>query len=188
MPRTVLFLQGAGRGVHDDWDAKLVASLERALGPDFRLRYPRMPGEEDPSYRRWSPVIRLELAGLRDGDVLVGHSAGGTVLVHTLAEHPPGFRPGALVLIAAPFVGPGGWELEEMPVRAGFALPEAMPVSLWHGEADAEVPPDHARLYARALPQAALHLVPGADHQLGEDLSGVAAWILGLDWRHAGAS
>ena len=180
MPRTVLFVQGAGRGVHEDWDAKLVANLERALGPGFTLRYPRMPGEEDPEYRRWSPVLRLELAGMRDGDVLVGHSAGGTVLVHTLAEHPPGFRPGALVLLAAPFLGPGGWELEEMPVRESFPLPESMPVSLWHGEADAEVPVDHARLYARALPQAVLHLVPGADHQLGEDLSAVAKDILAL--------
>jgi predicted alpha/beta hydrolase family esterase len=178
MPRTVLFVQGAGRGVHEDWDATLVSSLDRALGPGFALRYPRMPGEEDPSYRRWSPVLRLELAGMRDGDVLVGHSAGGTVLVHTLAEHGLGFRPAALILIAAPFVGPGGWELEEMPERSEFPLPEGMPVSLWHGAADAEVPVDHARLYARALPQAVLHLVEGGDHQLGEDLSAVAQDIL----------
>ncbi|RYH93526.1 MAG: alpha/beta hydrolase, partial [Acetobacteraceae bacterium] len=81
MTRTILFVQGAGEGVHDDWDAKLVASLKQALGPDVTLRYPRLPGEAVPDYHRWSPVLRLELAGLRDGDVLVGHSVGGTVLI-----------------------------------------------------------------------------------------------------------
>lgn len=181
MPRTVLFLQGAGPGVHDDWDAKLVASLERSLGPEFRLRYPRMPREEDPDFASWSAAVRLELAGLRDGDVLVGHSAGGAALVHTLAAQGLGFRPGALVLISAPFVGPGGWELEGMSGRTDYPLPEGLPVSIWHGAADAEVSPDHARLYDKALPQAELRLVPGRDHQLGEDLSEVAAWILALD-------
>lgn len=180
MTKTILFVQGAGEGVHDAWDATLAASLESAVGPGFRLRYPKMPGEANPEYRRWSPVLRLELAGMRDGDVLVGHSAGGTVLIHTLAEHPPDFRPGALVLIGAPFVGPGGWTLEEMQVREEFALPEGMPVSLWHGEADAVVEVDHARLYASAVPQAVLHLVPEGDHQLGADLAAVAADILAL--------
>jgi hypothetical protein len=50
MSTQVLFIQGGGAGVHDDWDNKLVASLERELGNGYEIRYPRMPAEADPSY------------------------------------------------------------------------------------------------------------------------------------------
>ena len=35
MTKQVLFIQGGGEGTHDDWDNKLVESLERELGRDF---------------------------------------------------------------------------------------------------------------------------------------------------------
>jgi hypothetical protein len=44
----VLFVQGGGKNVHDQWDNKLVDSLKRNLGPDYEIRYPRMPNEADP--------------------------------------------------------------------------------------------------------------------------------------------
>jgi hypothetical protein len=37
--------------------------------------------------------------------------------------------------------------------------------------------PAHADLYARAVPQARLHRLPGRDHQLNNDLSDVAKAI-----------
>ena len=48
MPRQILFIQGAGEGTHDAWDNQLVASLEAELGPDYAVRYPRMPNEGEP--------------------------------------------------------------------------------------------------------------------------------------------
>jgi hypothetical protein len=45
-----LFIQGGGAGSHDEWENKLVDSLRRELGPDYDVRYPRMPKEADPSY------------------------------------------------------------------------------------------------------------------------------------------
>lgn len=71
--RQVLFIQGGGAGVHDQWDSKLAASLERALGAGYDVRYPHMPGEDDPSYARWSAAIRREMTELDDGAVIVGH-------------------------------------------------------------------------------------------------------------------
>jgi predicted alpha/beta hydrolase family esterase len=110
--RQVLFIQGGGAGAHDHWDDKLRDSLGRGLGDGYEVRYPRMPGEADPSYAGWSLAIRRELAVLADGAV-VGHSVGGTILMGALAERPPERRLRAIVLIAAPFVGAGGWPGDE---------------------------------------------------------------------------
>lgn len=177
--RQVLFIQGGGAGVHDGWDNKLVDSLRRELGDRYEVRYPHMPGEDDPSYARWSAAIRREMTALGDGAVLVGHSVGGTILVNALAGRPPEREPGAIVLIAAPFVGPGGWPSDEFepPGDLGARLPPGVPVHVFHGLRDETIPPSHADLYARVIPQARLHRLSGRDHQLGNDLSDVAKAI-----------
>lgn len=174
--RQVLFIQGGGAGTHDEWDDKLCASLRRELGAGYEVRYPRMPDEDDPNYARWSAAIRHELASLTDGAVLAGHSVGGTVLVQALAEQPPGQRLDAIVLLAAPFVGAGGWPGTEfeLPPDLGARLPQGVPVHVFHGLDDETAPPSHADLYARAIPQARVHRLPGRDHQLGNDLTEVA--------------
>jgi pimeloyl-ACP methyl ester carboxylesterase len=47
----------------------------------------------------------------------------------------------------------------------GFQLASiSVPTSVHHGEADTTVPPEHARLYAEAIPGAQLHLYPGHGH------------------------
>jgi predicted alpha/beta hydrolase family esterase len=175
----LLFIQGGGAGAHDDWDSKLVASLERVLGAEWDIRYPRMPNEADPTFAAWKPAIERHLAELSDGAVLVGHSLGGAMLVNALAERPPAKRIGALVLVAAPFVGEGGWPGEEFttPADVGARLPKGMPVHVFHGERDETAPSAHARLYGHAIPPAEIHLLPGRDHQLGNDLTEVAAVI-----------
>jgi len=135
MKRQVLFIQGGGERVHDDWDSKLVESLVAALGPSYEIRYPRMPNEEDPSYATWKATLEKELATLKDGSILVGHSLGGTILIHALAEHRPRIEPGAIILIAAPFVGEGGWPSDDWePQRElGAKLPGGVPIYLYHG-------------------------------------------------------
>ncbi|MGY6021742.1 alpha/beta fold hydrolase [Streptomyces spinosirectus] len=175
----ILFIQGGGAGTHDEWDDKLVDSLSRELGEECEVRYPRMPDEGDPSFARWGSAIRREMADLEDGAVVVGHSVGGTILVHTLAEQPPACRLAAIVLIAAPFVGQGGWPGEEfeLPGDLGARLPHGAPVHVFHGLEDETAPPAHADLYARAIPQAQVHRLPGRDHQLNNDLSEVAKTI-----------
>jgi pimeloyl-ACP methyl ester carboxylesterase len=177
--RQILFIQGGGAGAHDEWDDKLVDSLRRGLGASLEVRYPRMPDEDDPSYARWVEAIRREVAGLDDGAVVVGHSVGGTLLINALAEQAPERRLGAIVLIAAPFVGAGGWPSDELelPSDLGARLPRGVPVHVFHGLEDATAPPAHAHLYASAIPQAQLHLLPGRDHQLNNDLADVAKVI-----------
>jgi pimeloyl-ACP methyl ester carboxylesterase len=177
--RQILFIQGGGEGVHDEWDDKLFDSLRRELGNGYDVRYPRMPDEDDPSFANWSAAIRREMTGLEDGAVVAGHSVGGTILINALAERPPERELAAIVLIAAPFVGAGGWPGDEfeLPHDLGARLPPRVPVHVFHGLQDETAPPSHADLYARAIPQAQLHRLPGRDHQLDNDLSEVATTI-----------
>lgn len=177
--RQVLFVQGGGAGVHDEWDNKLVDSLRRELGAGYEVHYPRMPHEDDPTYAEWSTALRHEMTALRDGAVVVGHSTGATVLINALAERPPAQRLAAIVLIAAPFVGAGGWPGDEfeLPYDLGARLPDAVPVHVFHGLGDATIPPAHAELYANVVPQAHLKLLAGRDHQLNNDLRDVAQAI-----------
>lgn len=177
--RQILFIQGGGPGAHDDWDDKLVKSLKQKLGEGYEVRYPRMPDEGDPDYARWSTAIRRELAGLGDNAVAVGHSTGATILAGTLSSQPPEKRLAAIVLIAAPFVGPGGWPGDgfELTADLGAQLPPGVPVHVFHGLQDETAPPSHADLYAQAIPQAQVHRLPGRNHQLNNDLSEVAEAI-----------
>ena len=180
--RQILFIQGGGAGVHDDWDDKLVDSLRRELGDTYEIRYPRMPGEDDPGFATWSAAIRREVAGLTDGAVVAGHSLGAPLLVNALAEWPPEPALGAIALISAPFVGAGGWPADEysLPEDLGARLPPGVPVHVFQGLADDTVTPDHADRYAQVIPQAQVHRLPGRDHQLGNDLTEVAAAITDL--------
>jgi predicted alpha/beta hydrolase family esterase len=177
--RQILFIQGAGAGTHDEWDDKLVDSLRRELGDGFDVRYPRMPDEDDPSEATWGPAIRQEVAALNEGAVVVGHSVGATIVVHVLTEPPLEADLGAIVLLAAPFVGAGGWPGDGFALTndLGGRLPVGVPVHVFHGLDDETVPPTHADLYGRAIPQADVHRLPGRDHQLANDLGDVAKVI-----------
>ncbi len=47
----------------------------------------------------------------------------------------------------------------------GFQLGSiTVPASIHHGDADTTIPPQHARLYAEAIPGAQLQLYPGHGH------------------------
>jgi predicted alpha/beta hydrolase family esterase len=173
----ILFIQGGGgTNVHDTWDNKLVDSLRSELGEGYEVRYPRMPDEDEPSYAKWKPAIEREIAALDDGAILVGHSIGGTMLVHLLNEQKPPHGLGAIILVSAPFVGEGGWPPDEFELAPdlGARLPNGVKVHIFHGLEDETAPPSHADLYARVIPQARLHRLQGRDHQLGNDLSEIA--------------
>src|SRR5262245_17058743 len=182
MTNQVLFIQGGGEGTHDEWDNKILDSLERELGPNYPVRYPRMPHEADPKYSEWKAALKREFAGLDDGAILIGHSIGGTILIRTLADDPPRLTIGGVFLIAAPFVGDGGWPSEDIKPLSdlGARLPEQVQVFLYRGSKDETAPVGHLQLYATAIPQAVVRRLSGRDHQLNNDMSDVAADILQL--------
>jgi predicted alpha/beta hydrolase family esterase len=165
--------------------AKLVESLERELGPDYEIRYPRMPDEDDPKFAHWKAALRKELDKLDDGAVLVGHSIGATILVHSLAEEPPEWSPAGIFLVSMPFIGKEGWPSDDIKPEPdlGAKLPAQSPVYLYQGSADETVPAKHAELNAKAIPQAVVRKLSGRDHQLDNDMSEVAADIRELSRR-----
>jgi hypothetical protein len=181
--KDVLFVQGAGEGVHAEWDIKLVESLRRELGSGYEVRYPSMPNEADPTLASWKPALENEFAALRTGAVVVGHSAGGAMLISILTQSSLTTTLAAIVLIAAPFIGADGWTSDEIAPqsRLGERLPSAVPVFLYHGEKDDIVPVAHVELYARAIPGAHVRRLAGRDHQLNNDLSEVASDIRALE-------
>jgi predicted alpha/beta hydrolase family esterase len=183
--KDVLFVQGAGARVHAEWDNKLVDSLRRELGEGYEIHYPRMPNEADPKVATWGPALERELAALRNGAIVVGHSVGGTILINVLTESAPSIALDAIVLIAAPFIGEGGWESEEMEPASDLAerLPVGVPVLLYHGEDDDEVPVAHVERYAERIPRARVCRLAGRDHQLNADVSEVARDIRELTSR-----
>lgn len=182
MKPQILFVQGGGEGAHDEWDDKLVDSLKRNLGPDYEVRYPRMPSEADPNYAQWKAALTNEIGALDDGAILVGHSIGGTILINALADEPPERKLAGIFLVAAPFVGPGGWSSDDFNAKPDLLarLPPATPISLYHGSRDETAPLAHVDLYEQAIPGARVRRLPGRDHQLDNDLTEVAQDIRNL--------
>ncbi len=175
MKRQVLFVHGAGEGAHEE-DEKLAASLRHALGSEYDVRSPQMPDEDDPEVGAWKEKISGELAVMDGAAILVGHSVGALVLLKYLSEEAMEEPAAGLFLVATPYLGTGGWEVEEDALREDFAseLPEGLPVFFYHGREDEVVPFEHLALYAEALPRATVREFDGRGHQFDEDLSEVA--------------
>jgi len=116
--KDVLFVQGAGEGVHAEWDLKLVESLRHELGSGYEVRYPSMPNEADASFATWKPALEKELAPLRNGAIVVGPLSWRNVFNQFLAGSARTNTLAAIALIAAPFIGEHGWTNMPEPFQA----------------------------------------------------------------------
>jgi predicted alpha/beta hydrolase family esterase len=178
MRRQVLFIQGAGQGAYEE-DKELVSSLRQALDPEYEVRYPAMPDEENAPYERWKHQIEAELASMRGPIMLVGHSVGASIIIKCMSEIELNEPIAGICLIATPFWGGDGWRYEgyeELALPKAFAtkLPKGARIFLYHCRDDEIVPFDHLALYAQVLPQATVRELDQGGHQLSNDLSVVA--------------
>ena len=181
MKRHILFIQGAGKGAHEE-DRKLADSLQDALGVDYHVSFPKMPNEESPEDNAWIAQIAKELASLDGKVILVGHSAGGAVLLKYLLKENISKSIAGIFLISIPYWGPEDEQGDEYTLREGFAskLPKGVPIFLYHSRDDEWVPFAHLAMYAEKLPQATVREFDGRGHQFNNDLSEVAADIKNL--------
>jgi uncharacterized protein len=181
MKKQVLFIQGGGEGAYEE-DEKLAASLQDALGAEYHVSYPRMPNEEDPQDEVWMAQISKELASFDGKVILVGHSAGGAVLLKYLLKEKVSKPIAGIFLMAIPYWGPEDEQDEEYTLREGFAsqLPKGVPIFLYHSRDDEWVPFAHLAMYAEKIPQAIVREFDGRGHQFNNDLSEVTADIKSL--------
>jgi uncharacterized protein len=178
MMKQVLFIQGAGEGAYEE-DAKLAASLQNALGNEYHVLYPKMTDEANPDDAVWMTQIAEELASLGGTVILVGHSAGGAVLLKYLLEMNIEKPIAGLFLISIPYWGPEDEQGDEYPLQEGFAsrLPIGVPIFMYHSRDDEWVPFAHLGIYAEKIPQATIRVFDGRGHQFNNDLSEVATDI-----------
>jgi alpha-beta hydrolase superfamily lysophospholipase len=108
--------------------------------------------------------------------ILVGHSIGAAILIDYLADGDLERRPSGVFLIATPFIGEGGWPLEDLRPTTKLAglLRDDVPLYFYQGKDDDTVPFSHAGMFEKALPHATIRRLDGRDHQLNDDLSELA--------------
>ena len=181
MKKQVLFIQGAGEGAYEE-DRELVKSLRELLGSEYNVRYPKMPEEDDQGYETWKARISKELAALDDGVILVGHSVGSSMLLKYLSEENVENAIAGIFLIAAPYWGAAGWQVDEFTLDEGHAskLLKGLPIFFYHSRDDDVVPFAHLVMHAETFPGATIREFDGGGHQFNNDLSEVAADIKSL--------
>ena len=181
MKKQVLFIQGAGEGAYEE-DAELVKSLRDVLGTNYNVLYPKMPEEESSTYEAWKAQISKQLAALDGKVILVGHSVGSSMLLKYLSEETVDASLAGIFLIAAPYWGAGGWQLDEFTLDEDRAskLLKALPVFFYHSRDDDVVPFAHLAMHADKFPQATIREFDGRGHQFNNDLSEAAADIASL--------
>lgn len=178
MTAEVLFIQGAGEGAYKE-DLLLANSLQKELGQDFKVIYPKMPDEANAPYDTWKIKIQNELATTSGPVILVGHSLGGSYLAKILTEVKVDKPLDGIFLLEAPFWGGQGWLYEgyeelKLPQDAGDKIPDDVTLFLYHARDDEIAPFSHLALYSALFPQAVIHKIEKGGHQLNNDLSIVA--------------
>jgi predicted alpha/beta hydrolase family esterase len=178
MSTCALFIQGGGEGAHAE-DKLLANSLKRALGPNYDVRYPRMPDESNPSIAVWGPKISSELSKISDQVILVAHSVGGSILLRHLANEKLGNSIGGLFVLAAPTWDDDQWNFDDLKLPSNMAekLAAIPRIFFYHCRDDEIVPFAHLALYAAHIPQAIIRAISHGGHQFGHDLARIATDI-----------
>jgi predicted alpha/beta hydrolase family esterase len=176
----VLFIQGGGTGAHAQ-DALLANSLKRALGPEYDMRFPRMPSEGDPNVATWKEKISSELSHSTGSVVLVAHSIGGSILLRYLSEEKVDKPIGGLFLLAAPSWDEDRWNFDDLKLPRDTAEKLAVIPRLffYHCRDDEVVPFAHLALHGARIPRAVTRAVDSGGHQFHNDLTDVATDIRG---------
>jgi uncharacterized protein len=177
-----LFIQGGGKGAHAE-DKLLADSLKRTLGPEYDVRYPRMPDESNPSKEVWGQKISSELSKVSGKVILVAHSIGGSILLRYLSDEEFGNSIGGLFVLAAPTWDDSQWSFEDLKLPRNIAekLAPIPRIFFYHCRDDEVVPFAHLALHAAQIPRAITRAISHGGHQFGNDLARIAMDVRGGD-------
>ena len=181
MNNTILFIQGGGNGGYRA-DAKLVNSLQAALGKTYEVHYPEMHTDEALPDFGWLRQIGQQIANIKGNIILVAHSLGASFLLKYLSEHKIKKKIAGIFLISTPFWrGEENWK-QGLKLQADFPdkLPKDVPIFLYQSHDDEEVAFEDLSLYSQKLPHATVREIANGGHQLNNDLTIVANDIKSL--------
>lgn len=156
----LLYLHGAD-GFYED--GPLASGLAEELVEPLMM--PHLP-DDDMSFEGWASPIRHALSELGPGDLVVGHSFGGSILIKVLAEREWPVR--RALLLAMPNWGPDGWDVPEY-VFDGSVPRQSL--SLHHCADDLVVPVSHLELNSADLPAASVKVHETGGHQFDDQVS-----------------
>lgn len=166
MKKQILFIHSAGpQGANEGSDG-LFEWLKLQLGTDYDIVHPKMPNPDYPEYLPWKARLKKELRLLKPEALVIGHSLGGSVLLKLLAKEAHEEKIAALFLIAPPFWGKSGWEIEEFLLTHDFYvnLRKIPAVFLYHSRGDEVVPFEHLNAYLEKIAHAKGREFGGNDH------------------------
>ncbi|WP_295793019.1 alpha/beta hydrolase [Mucilaginibacter sp.] len=175
MKKQVLFIQGGGNDGYKA-DAKLVASLQNALGKEYEISYPKIESDEALPDFGWLKQIGNEIGKLSGDVILVAHSLGASLLLKYLAENKVSKKIVGVFLVSTPFwSGEEDWK-QGLKLRDDFAerLPQSTQIFFYHCRDDEEVPFDNLATYRQKLPAATFCEFESGGHQLGNNVKLVA--------------
>ena len=147
----VLFIHSAGPQGKGEGSSNLVTALRAQLPEGFALAAPMMPNPDSPEPDPWIAAVKAAMDGITGPFVMVGHSLGLL----------------GVVLLAAPFWGAPGWGYDGFALRegAGERLSTLARAIIVQGDKDEVVEADHPTRYGEIMPQAAVRILPGVDHE-----------------------
>lgn len=190
-PSKLLFLPGAS-GRTEFWHP--VSSLLEYAAPRVHVSWPGFGGApRDPAIRGIDDLVDMVAAGIDQPSALIAQSMGGVVAMLAALRKPELVT--HLVLSATSGgVDMSAFDAQDWRPAMRAAHPDLpdwftryqddlaprlpalrMPTLLVWGDADPIAPVEAGRHLARLLPQASLHVFPGADHDVGASFAHAVA-------------
>lgn len=173
MKKQILFAHSGGpQGSPGLGSYDFISWLEYSLGKEYQISCPIIEDPEAPSYSMWKSMLNKYLDKPEQEFILIGHSLGGAMLLKYLSEETIDSKINALHLVAVPFFGKTGWNLDDFALKKDFtkSLPPLNAVHLFHCTNDPIVPLDHLNFYGKSLTQAIVHELEGNSHVFSDGL------------------
>ena len=167
--KEILFIHSAGPQGDQQGSDYLVKFLIEQLGQDYQVRHPMMPDPENPHYEEWKEKLQSELM-LLQGNVVIGHSLGGSVLLKYLSECTNVNATPTVFLIAPPYWGAPEWEVDEYQLNDDSLSTTFSKLFIYHSQDDEVVPVQHVGMYKAQFPNAVVCTLQNRGHLFSKGL------------------
>lgn len=166
MKPEILFIHSAGPQGHFEGSDFLISYIRKSLANSYSIHSPIMPDNDNPHYETWKEKLESEFNSIGDDLILIGHSLGGSVLLKYLSESTTSKHVRGLFLVATPYWGKQGWDVNEFALQKDFAahLKNISRIHLYQSKDDEVVEFSHIRYYSQQFPKATVHEVNHRGH------------------------